>query len=107
MNPAQVPVDRAAIVRAIDVLGAGGLVAMPTETVYGLAGDADSPAAVRAIFAAKGRPNDHPVIVHVAGAGALDAWAAHVPARARTLAALFWPGPLTLVVERAARAHDG
>jgi len=101
------PVDRAAIAHAIDVLAAGGLVAVPTETVYGLAGDADSPAAVRAIFAAKGRPNDHPVIVHVADGGALEAWAVAVPAQARVLTQRFWPGPLTLVLARAPRAHDG
>ena len=103
----QYPVDRAAIARAIDVLARGGLVAVPTETVYGLAADADSSTAVHAIFAAKGRPNDHPVIVHVAAASALDAWAASVPAPARQLAQRFWPGPLTLVLARAARAHDG
>ena len=101
------PVDRAAIERAVEVLAAGGLVAVPTETVYGLAADADSPAAVHAIFAAKGRPNDHPVIVHVLGAQALDAWAGTVTRRARVLAGRFWPGPLTLVLARAVRAHDG
>lgn len=101
------PVDRAAIDRAVDVLEAGGLVAVPTETVYGLAADADSPVAVRAIFAAKGRPTDHPVIVHVADAQALEAWSSKVAAHARLLAQHFWPGPLTLVLPRAARAHDG
>lgn len=101
------PVDRDAIGRAVDILAAGGLVAVPTETVYGLAADADSPAAVRAIFAAKGRPSEHPVIVHVADHEALDAWASTVPAQARALAARFWPGPLTLVLPRSARAHDG
>jgi len=101
------PVDRAAIARAIDVLGSGGLVAVPTETVYGLAADADSPSAVQAIFAAKGRPQDHPVIVHVADGHALDAWAARVPAAARMLVQAFWPGPLTLVLARSQRAHDG
>jgi L-threonylcarbamoyladenylate synthase len=107
MSEASRPVDRDAIGRAVAVLAGGGLVAMPTETVYGLAADADSPAAVRAIFAAKGRPADHPVIVHVANLEALDAWARFVPAQARTLARHFWPGPLTLVLPRAARAHDG
>jgi L-threonylcarbamoyladenylate synthase len=100
-------VDAGAIARAVQVLAAGGLVAVPTETVYGLAADADSPQAVRAIFAAKGRPADHPVIVHVAGGDAIDAWAAAVPDRARALARAFWPGPLTLVLARGARAHDG
>ncbi|MEG1833543.1 MAG: L-threonylcarbamoyladenylate synthase [Burkholderiaceae bacterium] len=100
------PLDPTQIARAAEVLAAGGLVAMPTETVYGLAADADNADAVRAIFAAKGRPADHPVIVHVAGAAALDAWASEVPPAARTLAAAFWPGPLTLVLKRSARAGD-
>jgi L-threonylcarbamoyladenylate synthase len=107
MHSAAKAVDQAAIGRAVDVLARGGLVAVPTETVYGLAADADSPAAVGAIFAAKGRPNDHPVIVHVRGAQALYAWASDVPPRASALAARFWPGPLTLVLARSARAHDG
>src|SRR5512138_100335 len=77
------PVDRARIAQAVEVLKRGGLVAVPTETVYGLAADATSEAAVRAIFAAKGRPADHPVIVHVADAGALDEWARDVPDSAR------------------------
>jgi L-threonylcarbamoyladenylate synthase len=99
-------VDPALIAQAVAVLRRGGLVAVPTETVYGLAADADSEAAVRAVFAAKGRPPDHPVIVHVAGVEALDAWARDVPASARVLAAKFWPGPLTLVLRRSARALD-
>jgi L-threonylcarbamoyladenylate synthase len=73
--------------------------------VYGLGADADSPQAVRAIFSAKGRPADHPVIVHVAGKEALAAWA-DVPPAALLLAEAFWPGPLTLVLPRRARAHD-
>jgi L-threonylcarbamoyladenylate synthase len=107
MIEGSLPVDRAAIARAIDVLDSGGLVAVPTETVYGLAADADSPDAVRAIFAAKGRPQNHPVIVHVADMQALDAWAARVSAPARLLAQTLWPGPLTLVLPRSERAHDG
>jgi L-threonylcarbamoyladenylate synthase len=101
------PVDSAAIAAAVRVLAGGGLVALPTETVYGLAADADNPAAVRAIFTAKGRPPDHPLIVHVRDARALDAWARTVPDHALRLAELFWPGPLTLVLARSARAHDG
>ncbi len=100
------PVDPALIAQAVAVLKRGGLVAVPTETVYGLAADADSEAAVRAVFAAKGRPADHPVIVHVANADAIDDWARDVPAAARALAAKFWPGPLTLVLRRSARALD-
>ena len=82
-------------------LRGGGLVALPTETVYGLAGDASNPTAVSRIFAAKGRPPTHPVIVHLPDAGALDRWATDVPAWARALAEALWPGPLTLIVPRA------
>jgi len=99
-------IDRPAINRAVAVLRAGGLIALPTETVYGLAADADSEQAVRAIFAAKGRPANHPVIVHVLDARALRAWARAVPVAAQALAAAFWPGPLTLVLQRGARATD-
>lgn len=99
-------VDGAAIERAARILARGGLVAFPTETVYGLGADADDEAAVRAIFAAKGRPADHPVIVHVLDAAALDAWTREVPESARRLAATFWPGPLTLVLKRSSRAKD-
>jgi L-threonylcarbamoyladenylate synthase len=110
MVPAVPPVNAATIARAVDALAHGGLVAMPTETVYGLAADAENEAAVRAIFAAKGRPADHPVIVHVAAdrapEAALDAWGIEVPEFARTLARAFWPGPLTLIVKRSARALD-
>jgi L-threonylcarbamoyladenylate synthase len=97
----------AAIAGAAAVLRAGGLVAVPTETVYGLAADADNPRAVRAIFEAKGRPADHPVIVHISGVTDLASWAVRVPNSAMALARAFWPGPLTLVLERSARAHDG
>jgi L-threonylcarbamoyladenylate synthase len=99
-------VDPAAIERATRLLAAGGLVAFPTETVYGLGADADDAEAVRAIFAAKGRPADHPVIVHVHDASAIDAWASGAPDAARQLAQAFWPGPLTLVLPRSPRAHD-
>ena len=85
---------------AVAVLQRGGLVGMPTETVYGLAADASDPAAVAKIFAAKGRPNNHPLIVHLGDAAQMQAWAQHVTPDARRLAAAFWPGPLTLIVER-------
>ncbi|MGB8860026.1 MAG: L-threonylcarbamoyladenylate synthase [Ilumatobacteraceae bacterium] len=88
--------------RALEILGNGGLVAIPTETVYGLAGDASNEAAVRRIFAAKARPADHPLIVHVAAAEQLPEWAAEVPPPAAVLADACWPGPLTLLVPRAA-----
>jgi len=98
--------DRAAIIDAARVLRAGGLVAFPTETVYGLGADAGNAAAVARIFEAKRRPADHPVIVHVADIAAATQWAAEIPAGARALAEAFWPGPLTLIVLRASHVHD-
>ena len=89
------------LARAVALLQAGELVAFPTETVYGLGADAANPAAVAKIFAAKGRPPDHPLIVHLPGAGHLDQWARDVPAAAWALAEAFWPGPLTLILKRA------
>jgi L-threonylcarbamoyladenylate synthase len=85
---------------------AGGIVGLPTETVYGLAADAQDARAVGRVYAAKGRPPDHPLIVHVAGAGALDGWSADRNEVAHRLADAFWPGPLTLIVRRSARAGD-
>ena len=79
---------------------AGGLLGLPTETVYGLAADADNDAAVAQIFTAKGRPADHPLIVHVADASAVDHYASEVPDFAHALMAAFWPGPLTLILPR-------
>lgn len=95
-----------AIARAVEVLRAGGLVALPTETVYGLGADASNDDAVRKVFAAKGRPADHPLIVHIADASAIDGWAAEVPSQARLLADAFWPGPMTLLVARADTVSD-
>ncbi len=92
--------------RAVEALLAGGLVALPTETVYGLGADAEQPHAVARVFAVKGRPADHPLIVHVRGAEDLDAWARDIPPYARALAEALWPGPLTLVLPRSARAGD-
>jgi L-threonylcarbamoyladenylate synthase len=92
--------------RAVVVLRAGGLVAFPTETVYGLGADARNPAAVARIFETKGRPADHPVIVHLPDATHLGRWAREVPAAAHALAAAFWPGPLTLVLPRAHGVPD-
>jgi L-threonylcarbamoyladenylate synthase len=91
---------------AVEALRRGGLVGLPTETVYGLAADAESAAAVARVYAAKGRPADHPLIVHVAGAGDLDGWVGAAPRYALRLAAALWPGPLTLVVPRGPRAGD-
>ncbi len=100
------PARPAAIRLAAEVLRGGGLIAMPTETVYGLAAAADNDDAVRAMFAAKRRPADHPVIVHLAGAEQLDDFAIDVSPAARALAAAFWPGPLTLVVRRGQRVSN-
>lgn len=94
------------VAEAVRRLRAGELVALPTETVYGLAADATRADAVARIFAAKGRPADHPVIVHVLDAAALDAWASTVPSEARRLADAFWPGPLTMIVPKAAHVLD-
>lgn len=79
----------------------GKLVAVPTETVYGLAADASNPDAVSAIFAAKGRPADHPLIVHLHGIAAISDWACDIPQNAWQLAHAFWPGPLTLLLKKA------
>ena len=88
---------------ALRRLAAGEVVAIPTETVYGLAADAANPEAVAKIFALKGRPSDHPLIVHIDGAEAMAEWATDIPESARKLAAKFWPGPLTMILRKAAR----
>ena len=98
--------DQSELGRAVALLQAGELVAFPTETVYGLGADAANPAAVAKIFAAKGRPADHPLIVHLPGAGHLDRWARDIPAAAWELAEAFWPGPLTLILKRAPGVPD-
>ncbi len=85
---------------AVAVLRAGGLVAFPTETVYGLGADAADRAAVAKIFALKGRPSDHPVIVHIDDPRRLPRWVREMPEPARALAARFWPGPLTLILPK-------
>lgn len=92
--------DPAAVQAAARRLADGGLVAMPTETVYGLGARADDDAAVRGIFAAKGRPADHPLIVHVADLRAAQAYALRWSGAAQRLALAFWPGPVTLIVAR-------
>ncbi len=88
------------IEHALEVLRNGGLVALPTETVYGLAADARNEAAVRRVFAAKGRPVDHPLIVHLASVDQVGDWAQSVPPSATMLANACWPGPLTILVHR-------
>ena len=91
---------------AAEVLLNGGLVAFPTETVYGLGADACNAAAVARIYSVKGRPADHPLIVHVASMDSLGEWADDVPAYAIALARDYWPGPMTLVVMRSKLASD-
>ena len=92
--------------RAVEILRHGGVIALPTETVYGLAANAEDELAVRRIFAIKGRPATHPLIVHLPDADALPDWAHPIPKEAWRLAEAFWPGPLTLVLPRTPRATD-
>ena len=92
----------ASIAAAAQALRSGALLGLPTETVYGLAADASSDSAVAQIFAAKGRPSDHPLIVHVADASGIAHFASAVPAFAQALVDAFWPGPLTLILPRRA-----
>ncbi len=94
------------LLRAVALLKAGELVGLPTETVYGLAADASNELAVRKIFAAKGRPSSHPLIVHVASGQAALPWVAEPPHTALALMQAFWPGPLTLVLKRSPLASD-
>lgn len=91
------------VARAVELLRAGGIVAIPTETVYGLAADVANAAAIARIYAIKGRPADHPLIVHVHDLDALDGYVAEITPALRILADRFWPGPLTVVVARGAR----
>lgn len=94
------------IEKAVNILRSGGLVAIPTETVYGLGADARNISAVQKIFIAKQRPSDHPLIVHLADISQLAEWAIDVSSEAMLLAKAFWPGPLTLILKKAAHAHD-
>lgn len=96
------PITPQSIAHAAELLRAGQLVAFPTETVYGLGADAANPQAVARIFAAKGRPDDHPLIVHIANAAQIGDWAAETPAAAMRLAQAFWPGPLTMILNKKA-----
>ena len=91
---------------AVAALRSGELVAFPTETVYGLGADARNPAALRKVYAMKGRPSTHPLILHLADAAQLSQWVAAVPPAAQALATRFWPGPLTLVLPRASGVLD-
>jgi len=92
--------------QATTLLRCGGVVAFPTETVYGLGADVENDGAVRRIFSIKGRPADHPLIVHLADLGQIDRWARHVPDAAMRLAERFWPGPLTIILRRSRRVSD-
>lgn len=92
--------------RAVEILKAGGLVAFPTETVYGLGADAANEKAMKRLYAVKRRPRDHPVIVHFGSEDDAFDWARDVPAAARKLAERYWPGPLTLILKRSALAKD-
>jgi L-threonylcarbamoyladenylate synthase len=94
------------IEQAVEALRAGELVVFPTETVYGLGANASNPPAVRKIFEVKGRPPDHPVIVHLDDPRYLHRWVSEMPAVAEALAAKFWPGPLTLILPKADNVND-
>lgn len=104
MEPRPLPNSAAEIAPALAALRRGECIGLPTETVYGLAADAENPAAIARVYALKGRPAEHPLIIHIASTGQLDDYARDIPTYARALAARFWPGPLTLVLPRGARA---
>jgi L-threonylcarbamoyladenylate synthase len=100
-NPTQVDIEKAA-----KALIDGHLVAFPTETVYGLGADASNPTSVAKIYDVKGRPTDHPLIVHISSISELDKWTVNVPEYALNLARNFWPGPITLILNRSQLAKD-
>lgn len=106
MKTQVLPVSGESIALAAELLRQGELVALPTETVYGIAADARNGDAVRKIFEAKGRPQDNPLIVHICGMDMLQGIVSEVPERALKLAAAFWPGPLTMVMPRGAEVSE-
>lgn len=106
MKTQVLPVTEESIALAADLLRQGELVALPTETVYGIAADARNGEAVHKIFAAKGRPQDNPLIVHIYGMEMLEGIVSKMPERARKLAEAFWPGPLTMVMPRGPEVSD-
>ena len=106
MKTQVLPVNAQSIALAADLLRRGELVALPTETVYGIAADARNPEAVKKIFEAKGRPQDNPLIVHICGMQMLHGLVSSVPPWAQKLAAAFWPGPLTMVLPRGPEVAD-
>ena len=91
---------------AVAALKAGSLVAFPTETVYGLGADARNPDAVKKVYEVKGRPSDHPLIVHISSKNQLGKWAREIPDYAIELARVFWPGPMTLILKRSEIVKD-
>lgn len=97
---------RSNITQAVTILRHGGLVAFPTETVYGLGADAKNEEAIRKVFKAKGRPYDHPLIVHIGKIEELNVWARDIPPLAMKLARVFWPGPLTLILKKQSQVPD-
>jgi len=98
--------DATVIQGASQALSQGNLIAFPTETVYGLGADATNPDAVKRIYEVKGRPSDHPLIVHIASLDQMDQWAIDIPEYAIKLARDFWPGPMTLVLKRSTKVKD-
>jgi L-threonylcarbamoyladenylate synthase len=100
-NPTQVDIEKSA-----KALIDGQLVAFPTETVYGLGADASNPTSVARIYEVKGRPTDHPLIVHISSTSQMDKWAVDVPEYAINIARNFWPGPITLILKRSQLAKD-
>jgi L-threonylcarbamoyladenylate synthase len=100
------PADTQRLAEAIAALRRGDVIGLPTETVYGLAADARNVDAVQKIFSLKGRPAEHPLIVHISDAAQLEQWASHVPEAAKKLAQAFWPGPLTLILKKRAEVPE-
>ena len=98
--------DPNSIKKAAQALIDGNLVAFPTETVYGLGSDASNPTSVARVYEVKGRPTDHPLIVHISSISQLDSWVVEVPEYALNLARNFWPGPMTLILKRSPLAKD-
>ena len=94
-----------AINLACNLLKSGEVVAVPTETVYGLAGDSTNSSAIKKIFTAKGRPADNPLIVHISDINMLNGIVSHIPEDAKTLAKHFWPGPLTIIMPKGNQFH--